>query len=245
LPDDGLGLLVKIIDARQNLSIQLHPDDATAERLGLPCGKAEAWYVLEAAPGARLWVGLEAGVDRERLLADARSGRDVSELLNVIRPTPGTVINVPPGTVHAIGAGLVLLEVQQVSDTTFRLFDWNRQPARELHLEEAGLALREDPAAGLVLPAPFRERSPGEPRCMLLTPLFELAAVRAPGTTSQPAASAELWFAERGDTLIRHGGQELLLRQGQFCKISGPVGTIELVPAVEQAVTELIRVRTT
>ena len=239
------GVLVKIIDARQNLSIQLHPTDTVARSMGLENGKAEAWYVLDAAPNARLWVGLVDGVDKQRLLLEARGGHDISQHLNQVRPEPGMVINVPPGTVHAIGAGLVLLEVQQISDTTFRLFDWNREPRRELHLEQAELALTSDPSAGPVVPGPFQERTPGEPRRLLETAHFEISAVRAPGRTEEPASKTELWFAERGATRLRHDGSELVLQQGQFCKIRGPIGTIELEPKAGQAVTELIRVRTT
>jgi len=135
-------LLFKFLDACRDLSVQVHPDDDRAARLVPPDkGKTEAWYVIDAAPGSRLWAGLKAGVDRAALAAALREGR-CEEVLHVVEPKAGDCIFIPAGTVHAIGAGLVVAEIQQSSDVTYRLHDWNRtgpdgQP-RPLHLE-AGL----------------------------------------------------------------------------------------------------------
>lgn len=135
-------LLFKFLDARRDLSVQVHPDDARAALLSPPDkGKTEAWYVVDAAPGARLWAGLRPGTDRPRLAAALASGR-CDEVLHVVEPKRGDCIFIPAGTVHAIGAGLVIAEIQQSSDVTYRLHDWNRtgpdgQP-RPLHVE-AGL----------------------------------------------------------------------------------------------------------
>ena len=141
----GLGafpLLFKFLDARSDLSVQVHPDDARAARLDPPDrGKTEAWYVIDAAPGARLWAGLRAGTDRALLAAALRAGR-CDEVLHAVEPRPGDCIFVPAGTVHAIGAGLLVAEIQQSSDVTYRLHDWNRTGPdgrpRTLHVE-AGL----------------------------------------------------------------------------------------------------------
>lgn len=135
-------LLFKFLDACRDLSVQVHPDDARAARLTPPDkGKTEAWYVIDAAPGSRLWAGLEDGVDRDALAAALREGR-CEEVLHVVEPKPGDCIFIPAGTVHAIGAGLVVAEIQQSSDVTYRLHDWNRTgpdgKPRPLHLE-AGL----------------------------------------------------------------------------------------------------------
>ena len=139
--DRPFPLLAKLIDAREQLSVQVHPSDAycAAHALADP-GKPEAWYVLEAAAGARIWKGLLTGTDRgkfERLLAAGR----LAECLRSFPVSAGDCIDLPAGTVHAIGAGVVLAEVQQTSDLTYRVFDWNRvgldgQP-RELHVREA------------------------------------------------------------------------------------------------------------
>jgi mannose-6-phosphate isomerase len=135
-------LLFKFLDACRDLSVQVHPDDDRAARLDPPDkGKTEAWYVIDAAPGSRLWAGLKAGVDRDALAAALREGR-CEEVLHVVEPKAGDCIFIPAGTVHAIGAGLVVAEIQQSSDVTYRLHDWNRTgpdgKPRPLHLE-AGL----------------------------------------------------------------------------------------------------------
>lgn len=135
-------LLFKFLDARSDLSVQVHPDDARAARLSPPDkGKTEAWYVIDAAPGARLWAGLRPGTDRRRLAEALAAGR-CEEVLHVVEPKRGDCIFIPAGTIHAIGAGLLVAEIQQSSDVTYRLHDWNRVGPdghpRALHIE-AGL----------------------------------------------------------------------------------------------------------
>jgi mannose-6-phosphate isomerase len=135
-------LLFKFLDARHDLSVQVHPDDSRAARLVPPDrGKTEAWYVIDAAAGSRIYAGLRAGVDGAGLAAALASGR-CAEVLHAFEPRPGDCIFIPAGTVHAIGAGLLVAEIQQSSDVTYRLHDWNRTgpdgKPRALHLE-AGL----------------------------------------------------------------------------------------------------------
>lgn len=140
-------LLVKIIFPNDKLSVQVHPDDRTAKKAGLPCGKTECWYVLSAAPGARIGVGLKAGTSRAEVEKSIHN-RSMEELLNWIEVRPGEMIYVDAGTVHAIGPGCVLLETQQNSDTTYRLYDYGRP--RELHIERGLEALKEVTRAGKV-----------------------------------------------------------------------------------------------
>lgn len=130
-----LPILVKLLDTREVLSVQVHPDDAAALRLcGAPTGKAEAWVVLSAEPGARIAYGLARSLSADELRTRAVSGA-IEQDLHWIEVHAGDVIDVPPGTIHAIGAGLLLYEVQQPADLTFRLYDWGR--GRELHLDAA------------------------------------------------------------------------------------------------------------
>ena len=147
-PGSRFPLLVKLLDCRDLLSIQVHPDDALAPRLaGEPSGKTEAWVVLEAEPTARICAGLKPGVTRaevERALADGTLDR----CLHDFTPRPGDCIFLPAGTIHAVGGGVVLAEVQQTSDATFRLYDWGRvgpdgRP-RQLHVRESLEAIRWD-----------------------------------------------------------------------------------------------------
>ena len=119
-------LLLKYLDAHRVLSVQVHPNDAQAAVLQPPdLGKTEAWVVLAADPGSVLYAGLRSGVGRADLEVAVRDGT-VADLLHVIEPTAGDCLFIPAGTVHAIGAGLMVAEIQQASDVTFRLFDWNR-----------------------------------------------------------------------------------------------------------------------
>ncbi len=126
-------LLLKFIDARDALSVQVHPDDAQAKVEG-DSGKDEAWLVLQTGPQARIIRGCRPGVAREQF-AEVAHTPAVEELLWAFRPQVGDVIHVPPGTVHAIGPDVVVFEVQQNSDVTYRLYDWGRP--REVHVQKA------------------------------------------------------------------------------------------------------------
>ena len=140
-------LLVKFLFAREKLSVQVHPDDEAARRAGLPCGKTECWYVLAADPGAQVALGLKPGTTREQLTQAIREVR-AEELLNWVDIHAGEMIYVDAGTVHTIGPGAVLLETQQNSDTTYRLYDYGRP--REIHVEQGLAATKERTRAGKV-----------------------------------------------------------------------------------------------
>ena len=127
-------LLLKLLFTNQPLSIQVHPDDAYAESIGLPNGKTEAWYVLSAAPEAKVALGLKRRLTTAQLRHAIDDG-SLSDLVVWQAVHPGDTTLVAAGTIHAIGAGLVIAEVQQRSDATFRLFDYGR--GRELHIDNA------------------------------------------------------------------------------------------------------------
>ncbi len=137
-------LLVKFIDARENLSIQVHPDDDLAQQLeNYPYGKTEFWYVLEAAPDAHIYYGLSGhDIRREDLQAALRDG-DLLRYLKRVPVRAGDVVYMPAGTVHALTAGVVVYELQQDSDITYRLYDWGRTD-RAIHLDKGLQAI--DPA---------------------------------------------------------------------------------------------------
>ncbi len=127
-------LLLKLLFTSEPLSIQVHPDDAFAHSAGLPGGKTEAWYVLSATPEAKVALGLSRRLTPQQLRAAIDDG-SISDLIVWRAVSADDVIFVPAGTIHAIGAGLVIAELQQRNDTTFRLFDYGRK--RELHIEKA------------------------------------------------------------------------------------------------------------
>jgi mannose-6-phosphate isomerase len=129
-----LPLLVKFVLSSERLSVQVHPDDAFAASHEKSLGKTEMWYVLRADPGAQIALGFRESITRERLREAALSG-EIERLLQWVDVHPGDAFFIPAGTVHAIGAGVALCEVQQHSDITYRLYDYNRP--RELHLARA------------------------------------------------------------------------------------------------------------
>ncbi len=139
--EEHFPLLVKFLDAHDRLSLQVHPNDEQARQLGRgPRGKTEAWLVLFAEPHARLYAGLKRGVDRTTFVRSLEHNR-IEACLHSYAVHPGDCVQVPAGTVHAIGEGIVLAEIQQTSDVTFRIDDWGRVDAhgnpRALHREEA------------------------------------------------------------------------------------------------------------
>ena len=137
--DGGFPLLVKLIDAGQHLSVQVHPPAGYVGMHPEARLKSESWIVLDAEPGAELWIGLEAGVAFEDLRTVAGTP-DIVPLLKRWPAVPGEVHHLPAGTIHALGAGTLVAEVQTPSDTTFRLYDWNSEygrAPRDLHLGEA------------------------------------------------------------------------------------------------------------
>ncbi|MFO7973671.1 MAG: type I phosphomannose isomerase catalytic subunit [Candidatus Hydrogenedentota bacterium] len=139
-PAGRFPLLLKILDAAQHLSVQVHPDDHCAERLGeSDVGKTEMWYVLQAEPGSELICGLDPDVNRETL-ANAIQDGSIEQLMKRFPVKKGSTAFVAAGTVHAIGGGVVLAEIQQNSDLTYRLYDWGRVGTdgkpRELHIEK-------------------------------------------------------------------------------------------------------------
>lgn len=137
---DRFPLLIKLLDARDTLSVQVHPPAAVADTLGGE-PKSEMWVLAAADPGAHLFVGLRRGVTRDAFAAALRAGEDVSAMLHRIDVARGDAIYLPSGRVHAIGAGCLIVEIQQNSDTTYRVFDFDRPgldgAPRKLHVEEA------------------------------------------------------------------------------------------------------------
>lgn len=140
-------LLIKFLFPKDKLSVQVHPDDETAARAGQPCGKTECWYVLSAEPGAQIALGLKSGTRKAEVEVAIRETR-LEQLLNWIEVRAGDMFYVDAGTVHAIGPGSVIVETQQNSDTTYRLYDYGRP--RELHIQAGLLATKEATRAGKV-----------------------------------------------------------------------------------------------
>jgi len=226
-------LLIKLLDAREKLSLQVHPPAAKAAELrGAP--KTELWYIADAAPDAELYVGLKRGVTRadfERRVADG----SVAGCFHRLPVKAGDAMFLPSGRVHAIGAGLVIFEIQQNSDTTYRVFDWNRvgldgQP-RELHVAQslASIDFNDfEPAlvgGGEKIAATFSSRP------LLNHPLFcvELFQVRATGTISLRGSLMQIIGVVAGE--VRVAGSGVALRAGEFCLLPASLPAAELTAA--------------
>jgi mannose-6-phosphate isomerase len=181
-------LLLKLLFTSQPLSIQVHPDDAVARSMGLPRGKTEAWYVLSAAPQAEVALGLNQRLTAQQL-REAIDNGSISDLVVWHAVSAGDVIFVPAGTIHAIGAGLVIAELQQRSDATFRLFDFDRQ--RELQIEKAIVAADAGPAAFQVRPSQLT----AERRLLVSGPHFVFERIDlAPNSAWCLDADRETWL---------------------------------------------------
>ncbi|NLH16055.1 MAG: mannose-6-phosphate isomerase [Phycisphaerae bacterium] len=146
-PTKPFPLLIKLLDAREVLSVQVHPDRDTCHRMGHGDPKTECWYILAAEPEAVIYKGLHSGTTRDQLRQAIQKGT-VADLLCRVPVHPGECHFIPAGTCHAIGAGLLIAEIQTPSDTTYRLFDWNRLDekgqSRPLHINEAMESIRFD-----------------------------------------------------------------------------------------------------
>jgi mannose-6-phosphate isomerase len=181
-------LLLKLLLTTEPLSIQVHPDDVFARSIGLANGKTEAWYILSAIPGAKVAVGL----NYPRSAAELRTAITDGSIANIVHWHPvhqGDVILVPAGTIHAIGAGIVLAEIQQYSDATFRLFDYGRQ--RELHIENAVAVATAGPREPQSPPQRLSEAR----TALTVNPYFVLEQIDlAPGSVWSLDAPKETWL---------------------------------------------------
>lgn len=212
-------LLLKLIDAREPLSVQVHPDDSYAHvHENGKLGKTEAWLILGCPEGAELVYGIVPGTSLETLEEACRQGSAVAPLLRRVKVRPGDVCNIPAGTVHAIGAGILLYEIQQSSDVTYRFYDWDRVDAkgnrRELHIQKAldvtRLAFAPDPV--------HWDGRPGVTR-MLEEPFFSLDLTRVAGEAVALPRIQDFGFLtalEDGLTLRWEGGETLMKKGESF-----------------------------
>ncbi len=234
-------LLVKIIDARETLSVQVHPDDESAARFGGEA-KSEMWYVLSATPDAHIYSGFKPGVTPADF-AQARAAGTIPSLLQRFPARPGMVFHTPGGRIHAIGAGCLLLEVQQDANTTYRLYDWDRcdkngQP-RPLHIEQALQVINWNLTASPVAPIqPEEIRSPGHrARLLLAAPHFHVEewTVTGPAHATLDGASFLILFATHGDTRIKTQGQPaMIIPHGTTCLLPAALESFTLQPALAE-----------
>jgi mannose-6-phosphate isomerase len=244
-PREAFPLLVKFIDAAQDLSVQVHPDDEKGRRLANDSGKTETWVILAAEPGSLIYAGLKPGVDAAAFRRAIDAGA-VEPLLHRFEARPGDSILIEAGTVHAIGAGVLLTEIQQMSDATFRVFDWNRRgpdgKPRELHIEQAMESI--DFTRGPVNPIePGVEPMDGGGRRERLAHsshfAIERLTIRQPARIGRPDRFTILIGLE-GRSEIVHSLGSTALEFGQTVLLPAAIGECPIVPHGEAVVLSCV-----
>lgn len=226
--NDTFPILIKMIDAREKLSVQVHPDDTFARKYENDSGKNEMWIVLDSEPGAFLYVGFNRGVDAREVRKRVENGT-IEEVLNKVPTHTGDAFFMPVGTVHAIGPGNLILEVQQSSNVTYRLYDYNRRDdqgnRRPLHVEKALQVLDyhtypkvdpKDRKAGLLATCKYFEVHRYLVNGDVIVPLRDgcfasVVCVRGRGTISRSGQTAPIAY---GDSFFASGGEDPLRFDG-------------------------------
>lgn len=205
-------LLLKILDAQDVLSVQVHPDDQFAALHEGGAGKSEVWYILKAQPGAKIIYGLRPGITQQDLMTALKQG-DLTACLHEVAVRPGEIYPIPPGLVHALGKGIIVVELQQNSDLTYRVYDWQRVDqhgkARPLQIEKALQVID----YGLVPPGPLHPEGNG---LIFTNEHFSLAYHRVTAETSmaQPPEAFTLLTVVAGCGELWHQGKTYSLQYG-------------------------------
>lgn len=226
-------LLIKLLDCAQWLSLQVHPNDEQAVQLegAGHVGKTEAWHILDAAQDATIIAGIKPGVAPEAFAHSVRDGT-ILDHVQYVPVKPGDTVYMPAGTVHALGPGLLVYEVQQASDITYRVFDWNRPPTagRVLHIDQS-LAVANPGAAGQARPLPPLQD--GEARTLCECPYFTLQMLDATNASVELDTAGESFHALtviEGALSLATGNESLLLERFETVLAPASCGRYRLEP---------------
>jgi mannose-6-phosphate isomerase len=231
-PAEGLPLLVKLLDAADWLSVQVHPDDEQAAELeGQPRGKTEAWFILAADPTAKLIIGVQPGTDREAMAQAIRETR-LDDLLVAADIIPGDVLYIPAGTVHAIGPGVLLYEIQQSSDTTYRLYDWGRMgldgKPRPLHIDKGVRVSNVDSLPTVAHPDDGTQAEVRIVESQFFVTTLHRLHHGATQTLDTQGTHFHTLTCIAGAITVRQDGNEITLNQGQSALIPAAAGQYSL-----------------
>jgi mannose-6-phosphate isomerase len=225
-------LLVKILDAQQDLSLQVHPPAVKAAELkGEP--KTEMWYFTSTTPAAKLYVGLRNGVTPEEFERRTHDGT-VAECFHQIQVRAGDAMFLPSGRVHALGAGSVLFEIQQNSDTTYRVFDWNRVDAtgkpRDLHIPQSMASIDFADFEPDLIRSGFEAHGPLRIQPLVDDPLFRvrICELAAESAVALPLASFQILGLVSGELKVKGGAAEAVMKPGQFCLLPASLRVVEV-----------------
>jgi mannose-6-phosphate isomerase len=226
-------LLIKLLDCAQWLSLQVHPNDELAAKLegAGQFGKTEAWHVLDAQPDARLIAGLKPDVSEKVLAASIRNGMIIDHV-QYVSVTQGDTVFMPAGTMHALGPGLLIYEVQQTSDWTYRVYDWGRPQTetRKLHIEKSIEATRVDYAVPIIPPPAYED---GSKNTLIHCEYFILEMLSAETKTIDLNTQGESFHAItviEGKAILQAGDQQVELSQFQTALVPAELGSYQFKP---------------
>jgi mannose-6-phosphate isomerase len=232
-------LLCKILDAREKLSLQVHPPASQAEKLkGEP--KTEMWFIADAAADASLYVGLKRGVTRRQFEAKIVDG-SVADCFHRLPVRAGDAMFLPSGRVHAIGDGLVIFEIQQNSDTTYRVFDWNRVgldgKPREVHVAQSLASINFNDFEPKLVDTPFVAEGVIQWRALVTDPLFNVEAwkLEGSGEAALKPKKLQILAVTTGSVDVTGNGITASLSAGQFCLIPASLESTKVSPKSEAA----------
>ena len=237
-------VLIKILDAHETLSVQVHPPASVAKELGGEA-KTEMWLITDAAPGAAIHVGLKNGISRNEFEQQIASGT-VADALHQIPTKAGDCMFLPSGRLHAIGAGNVLFEIQQNSDTTYRVFDWNRAgldgKPRELHIPQSLASINFDDFEPALIPNKYSRNEVFSVRYLVDDPLFRVDAcqVKRGKRFYLTSDSVQIVGIVRGTLIATHGNTSLTLKPGDFCLLPACLGRTALTAETQ---TEFLHIQ--
>jgi mannose-6-phosphate isomerase len=236
--DGQFPLLIKLLFPKEKLSVQVHPDDAMARRYGEPRGKTECWFALDASPGAQVALGVKSGVTLEQIRTAIESAT-LEELLEMVPVEKNDMLLVAAGTVHAMGPGVVILETQQTSDLTYRMYDYGRP--RELHLDKSFEALHLKTHAGKIPP-----RSVNNHSILIDEKYFEIErwpldpAKNSQGLTTGTGGLQILFVAEGKIRISADGGETFSVNR---CELAIIPASSRNVRAEAESTSSVIRIQ--
>jgi mannose-6-phosphate isomerase len=241
--DNHFPILCKILDARDRLSLQVHPPaQKAAELKGEP--KTEMWYIVDALPGAELYVGLKRGVTRQEFEKKIHSSA-VADCFQKVPVKAGDTMFLPSGRVHAIGAGLVIFEIQQNSDTTYRVYDWDRKgldgKPRELHIPQSLASINFNDFEPALVKTAFASDGVIQKRPLVQDTLFNVEAWKIEAQKEAPLKplSLQIIAVTKGELEVRSGKEGAKVSAGQFCVVPAESANARIIAHSE---AELLRV---
>jgi mannose-6-phosphate isomerase len=240
---DEFPLLIKFIESREDLSIQVHPDNKLARERHDAYGKTEMWYILESEKGSKIYTGFREPVSEETYKMALESG-ELPGLLNIENPVPGDVFFTPAGRIHAIGSGIILVEIQQTSDITYRIYDWNRKvykgEARELHTDLAIRAIDFKASGKSGFPSkPILNKTHNLVNCEFFT--TNIISFNEPLTKDYNLIdSFVIYICTDGEFMIKWDGNSESVIKGETILLPAMIKDVVLEPAINSTLLEIL-----